>query len=77
MSHESLKKQANFMSQTPYFLRSIYMEAQHEMLQYAYSSRDGLILLFFLPIFLSSNSFIFYLFCSIFCSKLFYFAEHQ
>ena len=33
-------------------------------------TRDQSILLFFLPIFLSSNSFIFHLLCSIFCSRL-------
>ena len=33
-------------------------------------TRDQLILLFFLPIFLSSNSFFSYLLCSIFCSRI-------
>ena len=38
--------------------------------------RDQSILLFFLPIFLSSNSFIFHLLCSIFCSRIINFAQH-
>ena len=36
---------------------------------------DQSILLFFLPIFLSSNSFIFHLLCSIFCSRIINFAQ--
>ena len=35
------------------------------------------ILLFFPPIFLSSNSFVSYLFCSIFCSVSSYFSTHK
>ena len=41
---------------------------------YAYRTRDESILLFFSPIFLSSNSFFTYLFCSIFCLSTIYFA---
>ena len=41
------------------------------------ANRPEPILLFFPPIFLSSNSFFSYLFCSIFCSLFSYFPTHK